>query len=169
MGGGGVKELTQVRSAVTAALQGAGLTALTAFPAERARAYEGAVAAVAVGTAQGRAMGLCNYLGEARDGKIGALREVYGKQLEGVVTVDIRGRRAADCEAGCEKAAEALLGGLPAGIRPGELCWEALAWERETGMFLRRGRLQCRAFFTAESREDGEEFLDFILKGVMTN
>ena len=156
-----MKELTQVRSAVTAALQGAGLTALTAFPAERARAYEGAVAAVAVGTAQGRAMGFCNYLGEARDGKTGALREVYGKQLEG--------RRAADCEAGCEKAAEALLGGLPAGIRPGELCWEALAWERETGMFLRRGRLQCRAFFTAESREDGEEFLDFILKGVMTN
>ena len=57
MGGGGVKELTQVRSAVTAALQGAGLTALTAFPAERARAYEGAVAAVAVGTAHGPSLG----------------------------------------------------------------------------------------------------------------
>lgn len=164
-----MKELTQVRNAVIAALQSAGLTAMAAFPAERARAFEGAAAAVAVGTAQGKAMGFCNYLGEARDGGTGALREVYGKQLEGVVTVDIRGRRAADCEAGCETAAEALLGGLPAGIRPGELCWEALAWERETGMFLRRGRLQCQAFFTAESREDGEEFLDFILKGVMTN
>lgn len=164
-----MKELTQVRNAVIAALQSAGLTAMTAFPAERARAFEGAAAAVAVGAAQGKAMGFCNYLGEARDDGTGALREVYGKQLEGVVTVDIRGRRAADCEAGCETAAEALLGGLPAGIRPGELCWEALAWERETGMFLRRGRLQCQALFTAESREDGEEFLDFILKGVMTN
>ena len=97
------------------------------------------------------------------------MREVYGKQLEGVVTVDIRGRRAAECEAGAEIAAEVLLGELPAGIRPGELRWEALIWERETGMFLRRGRLQCRAFFTAESREDGEAFLDFILKGVMSN
>ena len=67
------------------------------------------------------------------------------------------------------KAAAVLLGKLPEGIRPGELCWEALAWERETGMFLRRGRLRCRALFTAESREDGGEFLDFILKGVVRN
>ncbi|MCI8812127.1 MAG: hypothetical protein HFG12_02645 [Oscillibacter sp.] len=169
MGGSGVKELTQVRNAVTAALQSAGLTAMTAFPAERARACAGAVAAVAVEAAQGKAMGFCNYLGEARDNGTDALREVYGKQLEGVITVDIRGRRAAECEAGSEIAAEVLLGGLPAGIRSGELRWEALAWERETGMFLRRGRLQCQAFFTAESREDGESFLDFILKGVMTN
>lgn len=169
MGGGGVKELTQVREAVISALQDAGLTALAAFPAERAKTYEGATAAVAVGTAQGKALGFCNYLGEVRDGETGAVRELYGKQLEGVITVDIRGRRAAECEAGCEAAAEVLLGELPSGIRPGELCWEALAWERETGMFLRRGRLQCRACFLAESREDGAEFLDFILKGVMTN
>lgn len=169
MGGGGVKELTQVREAVISALQNAGLTALAAFPAERARSYETAVAAVAVGAAQGRAMGFCNYLGEVRSEDGGQVKELYGKQLEGIITVDIRGRRAADCEAGCEAAAEALLGELPSGIRPGELCWEALAWERETGMFLRRGHLRCRAFFTAESREDGVEFLDFSLKGVMTN
>lgn len=164
-----MKELTQVRDAVISALQDAGLTALAAFPAERAKTCEGAAAAVAVGTAQGKSLGFCNYLGEVRDGATGAVRELYGKQLEGVITVDIRGRRAAECEAGCETAAEVLLGALPAGIRPGELCWEALAWERETGLFLRRGRLQCRALFTAESREDGAEFLDFILKGVMTN
>lgn len=169
MGGGGVKELTQVRDAVIQALQRAGLTALAAFPAERAKAYSGPAAAVAVGAARGKALGFGSYLGEVRDSGTGAVREVYGKQLEGLVTVDIRGRRAADCEAGCETAAEALLGDLPSGIRPGELCWEALAWERETGMFLRRGRLQCRALFTAESREDGEEFLDFILKGAVTN
>lgn len=164
-----MKELTQVRNAVIDTLQSAGLTALAAFPAERARSYEAAVAAVAVGTAQGRAMGFCNYLGETRSEDGGQVRELYGKQLEGVISVDVRGRRAADCEAGCEIAAEALLENLPAGIWPGELCWEALAWERETGMFLRRGKLQCRAYFLAEGREDGAEFLDFILKGVMTN
>lgn len=169
MGGGGVKELTQVRDAVIDTLRAAGLTALAAFPAERARSYESPVAAVAVGAAQGRAMGFCNYLGEVRSGDGGQVKELYGKQLEGVISVDIRGRRAADCEAGCETAAEALLGNLPAGIRPGELSWEALNWERETGMFLRRGKLQCRACFLAEGQEDGTEFLDFILKGVMTN
>lgn len=169
MGGGGVKELTQVRDAVISALQSAGLTALAAFPAERARSYEAPVAAVAVGAVQGRATGFCNYLGEVRSEDGGGVKELYGKQLEGVISVDIRGRRAADCETGCEAAAEALLGDLPAGIRPGELSWEALSWERETGMFLRRGNLQCTALFLAESREDGAEFLDFILKGVMTN
>lgn len=169
MGDGGVRELTQVRDAVVSALRDAGLTALAAFPASHAKDYTSAVAAVAVGTAEGRAMGFCNYLGESYDKTAGTVRELYGKQLDGVIAVDIRGRRAADCEAGCETAAGVLLGGLPAGIRPGELRWEALCWERETGMFLRRGTLRCRAVFVAETGEDGTVFRDFILKGVMTN
>lgn len=169
MGGGGVRELTQVRDAAVSALRDAGLTALAAFPAERAMSRKGAVAAVAVDAVQGKAVGLCGYLGEVYDETRGAVRELYGKLLEGVISVDVRASGAAECETGCERASEALMGGLPSGVRPGELSWEALVWERETGMFLRRGRLQCRALFTAESREDGEEFLDFILKGVISN
>lgn len=164
-----MRELTQVRDAVTAALEKAGLTALTAFPHRQAGRYPGAVAAVAVGAAQGAALGFCNYLGEVYDPEAGTVREVYGKQLEGDITVEIRAERAADCEAGCETAAEALLEGLPGGIRPGELRWEAAAWERETGMFLRRGHLQCRAVFTAQAGEEGEAFLEFILKGVLSS
>lgn len=161
-----MKELTQVRDAVLAALERAGLTALAAFPAERAGAYPGAAATVAVGGAEGRALGFCNYLGEVLDPESGAVRERYGKLLEGVISVDVRAERAAVCEQGCEAASEALLGDLPEGIRPGELRWEALTWEKVTGLFLRRGTLRCQAVFTAESREDGEVFLDFILRGV---
>lgn len=162
-----MKELAQVRQAVIAALNEAGLTALPAFPAGRARTRGSPVAAVGVGAAEGRALGFCNYLGEVWEA--GTLRELYGRQLEGVISVDVRGTGAADCEAGCETAAEVLLGGLPAGIRPGELRWEALAWEKETGMFLRRGQLRCRAVFVAEAGQEGEPFLDFVLKGVMKN
>jgi hypothetical protein len=36
-------------------------------------------------------------------------------------------------------------------------------------MFLRKGHLLCQAVFVAQSQEDGELFLDFILKGVMQN
>ena len=162
-----MKELTQVRDAVISALTNAGLTALAAFPAERAKRYEGAVAAVAVGGASGDALGFCNYLGQAWDAEAGTVRELYGKALEGDITVDIRADRAADCESGCEIASEVLLGGLPSGIRPGELRWEAISWEKATGMFLRKGHLQCRATFIAREQEDGETFLDFILKGVM--
>ncbi len=45
-------------------------------------------------------MGFCNYLGEVQDSGAGAVRELYGKQLEGKITVEIRAERAADCEAG---------------------------------------------------------------------
>lgn len=44
---------------------------------------------------------------------------------------------------------------------------EALAWEKETGLFLRRGKLRCEALFLAESGEEDGVFLEFILKGVM--
>ena len=54
------------------------------------------------------------------------------------------------------------------GIRPGELNWEALTWERETGLFLRRGRLRCRAYFLARAEEGDTVFLDFRLKGAVT-
>ena len=95
------------------------------------------------------------------------MTECYGKLLGGEISVEIRAPGASDCEQICEQAAEVLLGGLPAGIRPGELRWEAICWEKETGMFLRRGSLQCRAVFIALAQEDGETFLDFTLKGVM--
>ena len=163
-----MKELTLVRDEVVRALQEAGLTALAAWPAERRRAYDGAVAAVDVGSVESGPLGFCNYLGEIYDQELGTVRELYGKQLEAEILVDIRAERAADCESGCARAADVLLGGLPAGIRCGELAWEAIAWEKAAGMFRRRGRLRCQAVFVAESGGDDETFLDFRLKGVLT-
>jgi hypothetical protein len=92
----------------------------------------------------------------------------YGKVLDAEILVDVRGRQAALCQSGCETAADVLLGGLPGGIRCGELAWEGLQWEKETELFLRRGKLACRAVFVAKGSEDGGAFLDFELKGVMT-
>lgn len=163
-----MKELTAIRDAVLTALQEAGLTALAAFPQERARRYTQAVAAVAVDTAESKTVGFCNYLGEAWDEEASTVKEFYGKRLDAVITVEIRGPQAAVCCQGAEAAAEVLLGGLPAGIRPGELSWEGMSWETETGMFLRRGRLQCQAVFVAKSSGEDPMFLDFILKGVLS-
>ena len=96
------------------------------------------------------------------------MRELYGKQLDAVISVEIRGSGPRTVRQGCETAAEVLLGGLPSGIRPGELSWEALSWERETESFLRRGRLQCRACFQAQTEDEAAMFLDFQLKGAVT-
>ena len=160
-----MKELRQIRDAVIRALRDGGLAAEAAFPAKWAAERTTPLATVDVGTAEGRALGFCGYLGERRDG--GEVREVYGKRLAGVITVDIRAPGALECREGGETAAAVLLGTLPEGIRPGELRWEGLVWERETGLFLRRGRLKCEALFLAESRDEGPAFLDFILKGVL--
>lgn len=161
-----MKELKQMRDAVIAALRAGGMAAEAAFPAKWAAERKTPLASVFVGAAEGKALGLCGYLGETRDAG-GGVREVYGKRLEGVIAVEVRAGRAADCEAGSETAAAVLLGKLPEGIRPGELSWEALAWEKETGLFLRRGKLQCEALFLAEAGDEGPEFLDFMLKGVL--
>ena len=163
-----MRELSQIRDAVVSALAAEGVAALDAYPDQRARRYGCPVAAVAVETAESRTVGFCNYLGEVFDTGAGAPRELYGKQLEAMISIEIRGQRAADSEQGCETAAEVLLGRLPAGIRPGELNWEALTWERETGLFLRLGRLRCRAYFLARAEEGDTVFLDFRLKGAVT-
>ena len=154
--------------AVLDALRGAGIQAMEVFPEKQAMAYSGVVAAVGVGAASGKTAGFCHYLGEMKDPETQAVRERYGKELFGQITVELRANRAADCERGCETATEVLLGGLPEGVRTGELTWEANCWEKTTGMFLRRGVLECRALFLAESAVESGEFLDFRLKGVMS-
>lgn len=164
-----MKELTQVRRAVIEALCAGGMTAMEAFPAQRAKRYETAVAAVAVEQVKSGPMGFCSYLGEVYDPEIGTVRERYGKQLAGVISVEIRGESAGICEEGCELAADILLGRLPESIRVGELSWEAICWEKETGMFLRKGALHCQALFVAQTEEDAQVFLDFQLRGVMTS
>ena len=163
-----MNELAQIRTAVLEALQTAGITAMEQFPVERARAYGGAAASVGVGAASGKAAGFCSYLGEMTDPKTQAVLERYGKELSGQITVEVRAVKAGDCEDGCESATEVLLGGLPEGIQTGELRWEAICWEKATGMFLRRGSLACRALFLAESDGESGTFLDFRLKGVLS-
>lgn len=159
-----MKELRQIRDAVIGALEKEGLAAEAAFPSKWTG--EGPLVTVAVGTMEGKNVGLSGYLGEVREPS-GAVREVYGKRLAGTVCVHVWARGAAVCEESGERAAAVLLGALPAGIRPGELAWEGLSWDRKTGLFVRRGTLRCEALFLAEGGEETEEFLDFILKGVM--
>ena len=163
-----MKELAQIRTAVLEALQKAGIPAMAQYPDRQAKSYTGAAATVGVGAASGKAAGFCHYLGEMTDPETQAVRERYGRELTGQITVELRADRAADCESGCETATEALLNGLPEGIRTGDLTWEAICWEKNTGMFLRRGSLACRALFLAESDAESGEFLDFRLKGVMS-
>ena len=151
------------------ALAAEGVAALDAYPDQRARRYGCPVAAVAVETAESRTVGFCNYLGEVFDTGAGAPRELYGKQLEAVISIEIRGQRAADCEQGCETAAEVLLGRLPAGIRPGELNWEAPDLGAGDRAVPAAGKAPVPGVFPGPGgRGRHGIFLDFRLKGAVT-
>ena len=84
-----MKELRQMRDAVISALRAGGLAAEAAFPGKWAAERKTPLATVAVGAAEGLALGFCGYLGETQ-GRDGQVREVYGKRLEGIVNLDIR-------------------------------------------------------------------------------
>ena len=91
-----MKELRQIRDAVIGALRDGGLEAEAAFPAKWADERKIPLATVAVGAMEGKHIGFCGYLGQRQE-ESGQVREVYGKRLEGVITVDIRAGRAAVC------------------------------------------------------------------------
>jgi hypothetical protein len=160
--------LNQVRDVIVKTLTDAGLTAVASY-GSAAKQYPGPVIAVDVAEAAGKQMAFGNYLGETYDAENGTVRELYGRRLDVSVSLEARAPAAADCEASIEAASDALLsGGLPSGLRLSEQNWEAVSWDRATRMFLRRGCLKCRAYFTAESSGESGVLLDFTLKGVLS-
>lgn len=154
-----MKEILKIREAVLQALRGAGITALEAYPAQWTRKYAGAAVTVDVGTVDGRGHGFCNYLGEVYDQTAGTVRELYGKQLEAEIWVDVYGGKATECQEGCCQTADVLLGGLPSGIpAPGSFPGRGSSGKRRrrcsareggcaAGRFLWRRPLRTRMYF----------------------
>ena len=75
--------LNQVRGAVIAALNGGGLTAVAAYEG-KAKRYPGAVIAVDVAEAAGKAMALCSYLGKTYDESTRTVRSLWPPVTVGI-------------------------------------------------------------------------------------
>ena len=157
----------QIREAVIAALEAAGLTAVAAYQG-KAKHHTGPVAAVDVAAVSTREAGFGSYLGLRESEVDGGLRELYGRQMEAEILLEVRSAQADECEQGMETAAQALLERLPSGLRPGALSWEPVSWDEDNRLFLRQGKVHCRAFFTAELNPEDGTLLNFILKGVVS-
>ncbi|WP_312940453.1 hypothetical protein [Oscillibacter sp.] len=157
--------LNQVRDAVIDALKNAGIAAMAAYEGE-AKEHEGPVASVDVAAAEGKPVGLSGYLGEKRD-ESGSVRELYGMQMDVIISLSVRATKASECETALEVAAGALMETLPAGLKLEKMSWNGIAWDKATGMFLRKGSAACRAVFLAEDLGDTGTLLDFILKGTI--
>lgn len=162
--------LEQVKTALAAALEKAGVRAAAAYAPGWCKRYSEPVAAVGFRQGECRGGAMNSYLGSQADPATGETREIYGMRLELELSLDIYAPASAGA-AGCEKALEGLhqvmLEGLPSGLRPTELRWEETVWDKDTAMFLRRGTLKCGAYFTAAATEENVLLSDFILKGVI--
>lgn len=121
---------------------------------------------VDVGQAEGKPLALGSYLG-SREEK-GEPRELYGCRMDFALSLEVRGEKAGDCEAGWEAITDILgNGALPSGIRLLRQSWEGLAWDAGTGRFSRRGSLGGSAYFIAERDAETAALLDLDLKGVV--
>lgn len=156
--------VNQIRDAVVHTLKAAGLNARGAWDGT-AGAVSAPLVCADVETTTGKPVAFGGYLGRTAAGT--GVREVYGRELEAVVTVDVRAPSAGACAATLETACDALGAGLPSGLRLRQMDWEAVIWEKENRCFFRRCRLRCGAYFTAEAGEDGGTLLEFRLKGTL--
>lgn len=159
----------QVSDAIVQRLREVGLDAIRAY--ERETFSEGSAVIITVGAKETRfeRAGLTDYLGERYDAELGCAVEVYGLRMLLTASLELYAPRqcgAAGCEQTAEAVSEALLEGLPEGLRIDGLSWEATGWEKEYGMFVRRGAARCTAYFTAQADERSAVLTDFILKGV---
>lgn len=159
--------LNQIRTTVAQTLADAGLTAAPAWDGAAAEA-DRPVISVEVAETSGKPMAFGSYLGEKTD-ESGNVREIYGRELETVLALDVRAPTAAACETTAEQSSDALSSRLPAGLKLREENWAAISWDSVNRCFLRRGELKCSAYFVAEMSADTGTLLDFVLKGVLTS
>ena len=158
-----------VRQAVMERLRERGIPAEAAYDRSWAGKYEGAVIAVGVRSCTSTAAGLGGYLGEEWDEKAGTDREIYGRQAELTIALDAYAPRQAGAKAclqALEAAHDALTLSPPAGLRPGNMDWGEVRFDRDTEMFLQQGSLQAAAWFLAVVEAETGLLLSFRLKGV---
>lgn len=147
-----------------------GIHAVAAGGVSHAPLYSQSVLVVDVQQAAGESAGFLDYLGERVD-ETGASVELYGRRMEIVFSLlayATAQEGAAGCTALLEKAEQALLRGLPSGLKLGEVRWGECVWREAEEMFLRRGEAHATAFFIAEANDDAAVVTDFKLRGVLT-
>lgn len=160
----------QVKTALVAALQGAGLETMGAYSEEQLKQYQTAVITVGVREMKITHAGAMEYLGERYDAVRDVVLEVYGRKMLMRFSLDVYAPRALGAE-GCETAAEAvtqtMMSALPGGLRMKDIDWAEAKWDRAYGMFRLSAAAEYEAFFSAETAEEDVVFTDFILRGVV--
>ena len=156
------------RSAVAEQLRECGLNAVTAMESARASRWREAVAAVSLCRVVCAPGGFKDYLGVMKDPQSGAESEVYGREAELTLALDVFAPRDGG-ESVCQTAAEAVVECLvcrgAAGLAALEVQAGRVEFLEKDGLYRQEISCRCKAWLVARMDEDSGVFVDFEVKG----
>lgn len=162
--------LKALRLAVVERLNARGIRAVAAFQPEGEKKWSGPVAAVSLSKVACQPGTFRRYLGLREDGASGERREVYGQAVELTLSMDIYGPGDGGEDA-CRELLEELAEALALSDWPEAAFQSMESGEMEflagRGLYRLPVACCCRAWLTAEVREDGE-VVDILVKGRKT-
>lgn len=158
------------RQAVAAQLQEAGLNAVAAMEPARAPRWRAAAAAVSLARVVCAPGGFKDYLGTWTDPDTGKRRELYGREAELTLALDIFAPRDGG-EGVCQTAAEAAMEELACrgavGLDALELQAGQVEFLEREGLYRQKATCRCRAWLVARTEDAGGAFTDFEVRGSM--
>lgn len=156
-----------LREGVAGQLKRAGLNAVAAMGPGRAARWREPVVAVTLKKVTCAPGGFQDYLGLRRDPDSGREQEVYGREAELTLTIDIFAPRdggAGACQEAAEGAMECLIRQGAAGLAALELQAGDVEFLERDGLYRQKVTCRCRAWLVAET-DGGGAFVDFEVKG----
>ncbi len=156
------------RTAVAEQLRRSGLNAVTAMESARSSRWREAVAAVSLTRVVCAPGGFQDYLGLKKDPESGKESELYGREAELTLALDVFAPRDGG-ESACQTAAEAVVEDLvcrgAAGLPAQEVRTDRVEFLERDGLYRQEIACVCRAWLVARVDEDSGAFVDFEVKG----
>ena len=155
------------RTAVAAQLTQHGITAASAMESARAPRWREAAAAVSLSGVACAPGGFQDYLG-LREGPDGRSREVYGREAELTLSLDVFAPRDGGegaCLQTAEAAAECLVCQGAAGLPALEVRMGRVEFLEQEGLYRLPVTCRCKAWLIARLDEEAGTFTDFEVKG----
>ena len=144
-------------------LQNESINAVRRFPETKIDRAE-SVIAVSIKSAVMTASGAGNYLGIYEQG--GALCEVYGTRADMTFALDIYTPDNSGAEV-FDSVADAVYA-LPDGLKLKSLECSDAEFDKESGMFCMKSRLNCTAIMVRTENTEHREFTGFVLRGELS-
>ena len=161
--------LNSLRQAVAEQLRQAGLNAVTAMESARASRWREPVTAVSLNRVVCAPGGFKDYLGVQTDRETGTERELYGREVELTLALDIYAPRdggGSACQQTAETVTETLVCQGAAGLNALEIQAGQVDFLESTGLYRLPVSCRCKAWLVA-AMESGGAFVDFEVKGRM--